>query len=840
MKLHSLEIFYHLTIWSFQFEGRKYILGHDKINNKISMRTSFFLFVIIFYHSILFSQSDFFIRGKVIDASSNQPLPFANIRVDNTSLGTSANAEGNYELKLAKGKYNLIVSYIGFISDTVSINLDSDKSAINFSLFQSEVDLPEIVILPGENPALEIIRKAILKKHERKLKINSYEFESYTKGLVRSQNEISAGSNSVGIGIGTDSSELKITGILENQSKGYFKQPDNFKEIILARKQSSNFPASINILTGGRFIQNFYDDDVNFFGSDLPGPLAENALDYYYFYIQKTFAIDDKRVFQIYMSPNDKDDPGFEGSIFITDSTFDLIKVDVQLNRTANTGGILDTNNIFQQFSLFDESVYMPVDYRLFIKVNFMGLAKFGFEMNTILYNYKINSSFGDEIFNKAIITVLPEADEKDSTYWLTSQTIPNTTEEQLAYERIDSIKNVPVYFWNDFSIFSTKINLSENASISAPLGMYHFNRIEGHAIDYGLWLFELNNRRINMSLNTGYGFSDKKFKWNFNSKVLFGDYRTIKLNLNLYNKLKILFDNSENYNELTSTLLSLISKYEFRDYYYSQGGGINLDGEFFPVLKLRLGFDHSKDLTAKNKTNVSLFYDNKTYRSNLPINEVTINSVSSGFTIDFRDYIEDGYFRNRVSFGKSFVLLSGDITYSSENLLKSDFDFTTYELKLRGTLQNLRNSSLRFLVYGMYNDGTLPYQKLFSLPGNIDLTSQEFTFRTLNLNQVVGEKALTINLEQNWYDEIFKTLNIPFLNTLQLQLNTFINMAIVETGENTSSIVPNRINSFPHPFYEAGFGIAHPLIPLKIEFAWKLNYRGENNFRVGISSFIF
>lgn len=138
-------------------------------------------------------------------------------------------------------------------------------------------------------------------------------------------------------------------------------------------------------------------------------------------------------------------------------------------------------------------------------------------------------------------------------------------------------------------------------------------------------------------------------------------------MNLNLFNKLKILFDNSENYNELTSTLLSLISKYEFRDYYYSQGGGINLE-ESFPVLKLRLGFDHSKDLTAQNKTNVSLFYDQKTYKANLPINEVTINSVSSGFTIDFRDYIEDGYFRNRVSFGKSFVLLSGDVTYSSND----------------------------------------------------------------------------------------------------------------------------------------------------------------------------
>lgn len=804
------------------------------------MKTLFFLSILFFYHSVSFTQNDFFVRGNVADADNNLPLSFANIRVSKTSLGTSANQEGKYELKLPEGNYSLIVSYIGFVSDTVFLKLDADKNDVNFTLYQTNVDLPEIVILPGENPALEIIRKAIFKKNERNLKLTDYEFESYTKGLVKSQNEISAGNNSVGIGIGTDSSKLKITGILENQSKGFFKKPNDFKEVIIARKQSSNFPASINILTGGRFIQNFYDDDVNFFGRDLPGPLSDNALDYYYFYIQNTLAIDDRRVFQIYMSPDNKSDPGFEGNIFITDSTFDLIKVDMQLNRAANTGGIFDTINIFQQFSSFDESVYMPVDYRLFISANLMGLAKFGFEMNTILYNYKINSSISDDIFNKAIITVLPEADDKDSTYWQSAQTIPNTTEEQLAYERIDSIKNVPTSFWDDFSIFSTKTNISENASISAPLGMYHFNRIEGHALDYGLWLYELNNRRLSSSVNVSYGFSDKKFKWNFDSRYLLGNYRTISLKLKVYDKLKVLFAESESYNELTSTLLSLISKYEFRDYYYSKGGGFNIEGEIFPILKLRGGFEHTEDFDAYSKTNVSLFYSDRIYKANPSINESTINLISTGFTIDFRDYIEDGYFRNRVSFGKSFAMLSGDITHSSQYFLKSDFDYTTYELKLSGTFNNFRASALKFLIYGMYNDGTLPYQKLFALPGNIDLTAQEFTFRTLNLNQVVGEKILSINLEQNWRNELFNFFDIPLLKDFEIQLNTFLNLAIVQTGEKTNSKLPQAISSFPHPFYEVGFGIGHPLVPLKIEFAWKLNYRGDNNFRVGISSFVF
>ena len=140
-----------------------------------------------------------------------------------------------------------------------------------------------------------------------------------------------------------DTIPLKITGVLENESRGFYKRPDYYKEIIVARKQTANFPPQINTLTGGRIIKSFYEDDINFLGNDIPGPLASNALDYYYFYLKKTLAIDSQIVYQINMLPDDPSDPGFIGDIFIKDSTYDLIKVDLQLNRAANVGGIFDS-----------------------------------------------------------------------------------------------------------------------------------------------------------------------------------------------------------------------------------------------------------------------------------------------------------------------------------------------------------------------------------------------------------------------------------------------------------------------------------------------------------------
>ena len=55
----------------------------------------------------------------------------------------------------------------------------------------------------------------------------------------------------------------------------------------------------------------------------------------------------DKNIYNIHIEPDNSADPGFVGNIFIIDSTFDLIKVDLILNRAANTGGVFDTVNIF-------------------------------------------------------------------------------------------------------------------------------------------------------------------------------------------------------------------------------------------------------------------------------------------------------------------------------------------------------------------------------------------------------------------------------------------------------------------------------------------------------------
>ena len=131
-----------------------------------------------------------------------------------------------------------------------------------------------------------------------------------------------------------------------------------------------------------------------------------------------------------------------------------MVKIDVNLNAPANPGRIFNKVNILQQYSKYENDIFMPVDYRIFADGNALGIFKFGLELNTIFFDYKVNSPIPDGIFNMAIVKVLPDADKKDSLYWKSTQTIPSTLEEQKAYTRIDSLETLPKSFWIIFICF--------------------------------------------------------------------------------------------------------------------------------------------------------------------------------------------------------------------------------------------------------------------------------------------------------------------------------------------------------------------------------------------------
>ncbi|MFH1197090.1 MAG: DUF5686 family protein [bacterium] len=773
------------------------------------------------------------IEGNILDDEDGAALSYANIRVVGTMRGTSSNDEGEYRLYLPPGKYTLIASYLGYVSDTASVELTGKTTLLNFELSKSSINFPTVIVTPGVNPALAIIEKAIRSKGERDSKINAYKMESFTKGIFKSnQDEMENPDSNTG--------KMQIVGILENTGVSYYKKPEYYKDIIIARKQTANFPPEVNMMLGNRMVQSFYEDKINFFNIPIPGPLEKNALEYYDFYILDSLLTDNKIIYNIHFNTFSDSDPGFTGSIYITDESFDLIKVDVALNRAANLGGLLDSVKISQQFLPYD-SLYMPVDYRIDIKLSLFGLLHLSIDLNSVMYNYSINEPEEEGLFNKAIITVLPDADNQDSLFWGNSRFIPNTGEEMKAYAKIDSIESEPKGFtnWLLNSLAEGRFHISDNFSVTSPLEMYHFNRVEGHTIGFGVFGNDLYNRRLNSQFRVDYGFDDKRLKSEFETTLLLGDYRTYKISLKAFKSIVPLFNESNSYNDFTSSLFALGFHDDFLDYYYSKGFKVSFGGDVLPILNIGLGFTNRTDNSAKKNTDFSFSEGDKKFRENPPIYETKVNTADFNFEIDFRNYIEDGYFRTRYSEGKSFITFSGGITHSSKKLFNSNMDFTIYNAKIQGVLNSYRLTALTYKLFSSYSNDAVPYQMLYSLPGTIDGAGGDMAFRTTRIGDYFGSNVYTLNLQYDFYDEFFRTFPVPLLKDCNLQVSAFFNAGWTDISKKSKDILPVSCEPLTKPLMEVGFGIGYMLLPIKLEFAWRLSHKDRNPFSIGLNTAI-
>ncbi len=104
----------------------------------------------IFFSISLFSQSRYTVSGYVKDANTGEDLIGASIYIKDKNIGTVTNHYGFYSLTLNQGKYDMVVSYIGYVEQIHSINLDKNIT-LNIKLQENTFTMDEVVI-SGKRP----------------------------------------------------------------------------------------------------------------------------------------------------------------------------------------------------------------------------------------------------------------------------------------------------------------------------------------------------------------------------------------------------------------------------------------------------------------------------------------------------------------------------------------------------------------------------------------------------------------------------------------------------------------------------------------------------------------
>jgi len=121
------------------------------------------------------------ISGTVIDESGD-PILGVNIIVEGTSVGTTSDFDGNYTIKLPENGTILKFSYIGYGTQSVTVN---GRTTINVTMITDSSGLDEIVVVAYGTQKKEAITSSVVTVKSKELKdITTPNVSSMLQGKV--------------------------------------------------------------------------------------------------------------------------------------------------------------------------------------------------------------------------------------------------------------------------------------------------------------------------------------------------------------------------------------------------------------------------------------------------------------------------------------------------------------------------------------------------------------------------------------------------------------------------------------------------------------------------------
>ena len=748
------------------------------------------------------------LRGMVTDASTGEALVAANIRLLGTSRGTITNSEGSYFLSLDSNSYEIVVSYLGYQPDTLSVALKVSEIR-NVALKPSPIKLPELLVL-AEDPALEIIRKAIAHKHEWMGRLKSYSFEAYTRQVLM-----------------RDSS---IASVMEAYTEGFQKVGDALREVMKQKRETKNIPSGENFASVQRIV-NFNEDRINLFSMNVNtssssytfvGPTASDALDNYDYKLLKTSWMSGHEIYYIRMTPKSRIRPLFSGEVTIADGTFAVMGVDVRPNESFT---IPFVNNIDlryqQQFALYDSVFWMPVDVRIKggFSISLIGLSlpRIGIDLVSSIYRYTINPAIPDSVLQKPRLTVDSSASKYDSTFWQANVVLPLTPEEEHAYTTLDSSQTLEKQFEPKGPLASLGGQGTETT-----LGMLdaRFNRVEGFFLGGKKEVDSISNY-MKLNVAAGFGFSDQRFKYLVGATVFPVGNKAIGLGGEYYSKLNNVPDDGF-YGPFIISLMAIIDKNDYRDYYLAKGGRVFVSADPARWLSSTLSFVAEQQYSLDAETQYSLFTQSDSYRPNPKIHDGKFRSLRLDLRLGDEEIPLDIISRDAFEFS---------VEHSSPRIAKSEFDFTRYHGVLTMSVKTfdrdlLFSPTIRFRLSGGLGVGTLPAQQIFTPDSRSSGYAPFGVLRGETIKEFSGDRFIMLNVEHNFRSIPFLLLNIPSFYRSGIELIVHCSFAQTWTGSLSTS------NGW---YSEAGIGVSRVLDLLRFD----LTYRFKEPKRLFLSASI-
>lgn len=107
----------------------------------------FLIILLVIFPNLNYSQKIGSLRGLVSDSTSGEALPFCNILVKGTNLGTASDSKGHFVFASLKAnqRYKIVVSYMGYNSKEVEVFIETNRlTTIKVLLSQQSIQMQTV------------------------------------------------------------------------------------------------------------------------------------------------------------------------------------------------------------------------------------------------------------------------------------------------------------------------------------------------------------------------------------------------------------------------------------------------------------------------------------------------------------------------------------------------------------------------------------------------------------------------------------------------------------------------------------------------------------------------
>ena len=413
------------------------------------------------------------VTGKVIDSKTREPLDYVNVYYEGKNVGEQTEEDGTFVIKEDSTWKELTISTMGYQMQTVRLKDFGKNKNLTIRLVPDSKTLSGVTVSAKKtrysrknNPAVELMKKVIA--HKKMSDLHAKDFFSYTKyeKMTFSLNEVSDKvfdegeykrfaflKDHVETSPQTGKLILPLT-VDEMLSEIYYrKDPKSEKQVI---KGESNKGVTELVNTGEILTTTLKDifTDVDIYENEcrllqypFRSPIADNAISFYRYYLQDTLFIDQDKVVDVGFLPNNQQDFGFSGHLYILltpDSTFQVRRVELSIPRRSDVN-FVENMMIAQDFEELENGDRIAATNDMLVELQLSKwLGKFQVQKVTRLSNVsfeKIPRSLFKNIRGNTLRE--PDASMHDEAFWNEYRQVKLTSSESKMDGFLDRLTHI-------------------------------------------------------------------------------------------------------------------------------------------------------------------------------------------------------------------------------------------------------------------------------------------------------------------------------------------------------------------------------------------------------------